>query len=93
MPEGAHPLPDLPKNGWKGIPPAEFDGKSWTIPFASKLLGVSSDALRVIVREIGLEPSGTLNLREYRSQGRAARAYPARRLIAIAEAVDSLRDS
>jgi hypothetical protein len=83
----------MAKSGWKGIPPAEFDGKSWTIPFASKLLGISSDTLRAIIREIGLEPAGTLNLREYRSQGRAARAYPARRLIAIAEAVDGLRDS
>lgn len=91
MPEGSHPLPDL-RGGWKGIPPAEFDGKSWTIPFASKLLGISPDTLRAIIREIGLEPSGTLNLREYKSQGRAARAYPAGRLIAIAEAVETLKD-
>lgn len=79
--------------GWQGIPPAELDGTSWTLDFAAKLLEVPEPLLREIVRYTGLPPAGTLNMRGYRSQGRAARAYQASQLIIINEAIQTLRET
>lgn len=91
-----HPLPQddlLPRGrGWAGIPQVELDGSSWTLSFAAKHLEIPEDLLRKTVAYTDLEPAGTLNMREYRSQGRTPRAYPAKALIEIAETLMSLKD-
>jgi hypothetical protein len=107
MPDPAHPLPEIPqweqevmneqyerciRKGWVSIPEADFDGKSWTLDFAAKMLGIPERDLRDLVRITGLAPTGVMNMRGYRSQGRTPRAYPAQALIAIAEAIEDLRD-
>jgi hypothetical protein len=92
MPESVHPLPPLPRGGWKGIPFAELDGKSWTLPFAAVILDIPVEDLRALIRVTGLQPSGVINMRDYRSQGRAARAYDAKSLIMIAEDIASLKE-
>ncbi len=79
--------------GWTGVPLVELDGGNWTLAFAAKHLEIPESLLRETVKYMGLPPSGTMNMREYRSQGRAARAYPARTLIEIAETLMSLRES
>ena len=86
-PEGAHPLP-----GWEGLPAADFDGRNWTIKFAASHLDIPEPLLREAVKYIQLPPSGTLNMREFRSQGRAARAYSASHLITISETLRALLD-
>lgn len=78
--------------GWSGIGFAELDGQSWTLPFAAKLLDIPERDLRDMVRITELSPCGVLNLRSYRSQGRAPRAYPAQGLIDICEALADLRE-
>lgn len=85
MPEGSHPLPPL---GWKSLPFVDLDGTSWPLPFAAGLLGVPLADLRKRVKEEGLEPSGVMRMRDYRSQGRQPRAYLATELIRIAEAME-----
>ena len=91
MPVSAHPLPDLP--GWESLPSVEPDGKNWTVPFAAKYLDIPEILLRETIRYTGLQPSGTLNMREFRSQGRAARAYSAAHLITIAEGLQALKEN
>src|SRR5260370_18100814 len=91
MPEGAHPLPPL--KGWGSIPFAELDGANWTLGFAAKLLDVPEKELRKRVKEEGLQPAGVINMRPFRSQGRAARAYPAGELIRISEAITEIRET
>jgi len=81
MPEGAHPLP-----GWEGLPEVPLDGMSWPVPFAAMILDIPESRLRKMIKNAGLQPSGVMNMRPYRSQGRAARAYPAGELIRLAEA-------
>jgi hypothetical protein len=87
MPEGAHPL-----GGWKGAPPVELDGLNWTLDFASKFLEIPEALLRETIKYTGLPPSGTLNMRGFRSQGRTPRAYNARDLIIISEDLASLKE-
>ena len=89
-----HPLPedDILPRGWAGIPKAELNGRSWTLDFASRHLEIPEDLLRATIKYLEIEPAGTLNLRPYRSQGRTPRAYPAGKLIAIAEALATLKD-
>jgi hypothetical protein len=77
---------------WQGLPPAELDGRNWTLDFASKYLEIPEDLLRKTVTYLEIPPSGTLNMRQYRSQGRTPRAYPARKLIMIMEALETLRE-
>jgi hypothetical protein len=86
MPEGSHPLPSL--QGWKGLPFTELDGMSWPLNFAAKILQVSELDLRKEVKQQGVEPTGVIRMRDYRSQGRQPRAYPATELIRIAEAIN-----
>ena len=94
MPEGMHPLDELPRGkGWVGIGKVDLDGKNWTLDFASKYLDVPEALLRVAVKYTSLSPAGTLNMREYRSQGRTPRAYPAGKLIIIAEGLEAIRDN
>jgi hypothetical protein len=91
-----HPLPQddiLPRGrGWAGIESVELDGNNWTLPFAAKYLQIPEGLLREAVKYTELAPAGTINMREYRSQGRTPRAYPAKTLIDIAETLLSLRD-
>lgn len=87
MPDGAHVLPPLP-GGWRGLPFVDLDGTSWPLPFAAQLLDVPLPDLRKRVKEEGLAPSGVVRMREYRSQGRQPRAYPATDLIRIAESME-----
>jgi hypothetical protein len=70
-----------------------MDGANWTLPFAAKYLDIPESLLREVIKYTQLPPSGTLNLREYRSQGRAARAYPAGKLITIAEGLEKVKDN
>jgi hypothetical protein len=79
--------------GWQGVPPAELDGRSWTLDFAAGFLEIPEVLLREAVRFTGLSPAGTLNMRGYRSQGRAARAYKASQLITISENLKNLRET
>ncbi len=90
MPEGAHPLP--PQKGWASLPMVELDGKAWPLDFAAKHLGVSEEYLRVTVKEIGLEPVGTIRTAGFRRSGRQPRAYRARALVMIAEKAAELRE-
>jgi hypothetical protein len=89
MPEGAHPLP--PVKGWAGLDMVELDGKAWPLDFAAKHLGVSEEYLRVAVKEIGLQPVGTIRTAAFRRSGRQPRAYRARSLIVITEKLEELR--
>ena len=92
-----HPLPDddiLPRGkGWTGVPSVELDGRNWTLEFASKYLEIPESLLREVIKYTRLPPSGTLNMRGFRSQGRTPRAYPARELIVIMEALSSLKEN
>jgi hypothetical protein len=87
MPDGAHVLPPLP-GGWRSLPFVDLDGTSWPLPFAAQILEIPLRDLRKRVKEEGLEPSGVIRMREYRSQGRQPRAYPAAELIRIAEEME-----
>lgn len=93
----SHPLPDddiLPRGkGWAGIEKVELDGRNWTIPFAGKYLDIPEELLRQVVKYTELQPSGTLNMRSFRSQGRTPRAYPAGKLIMISEALATLKEN
>ena len=70
----------------------ELDGANWTLAFASKYLEIPEELLREAVKYAGLSPSGVMNMRPYRSQGRTPRAYSAKSLIGIAETLMSLRE-
>lgn len=89
IPEDAHPLDS---KGWGGLAPVNLDGMNWPLSTAAQLLGIDEKDLRDLVRITGLGPSGTAQMRSYRSQGRAARVYPAQSLIMITEAVAKLRE-
>jgi len=81
-----------PESGWESAPPVDLDGKNWTLGFAAKYLDVPEVLLRELIRYTGLSPAGTLNMREFRTQGRTARAYAAGRLIAYAEVLAEMRE-
>lgn len=78
--------------GWAGIGKVDPDGQNWTLDFAARMLDLPERDLRDLVRITGLEPAGVLNMRTYRTQGRAPRAYPASRLIMITEILAELRE-
>lgn len=77
-------------HGWAGMDPVNPDGQNWTLGFASKILEIPERDLRDLVRITDLAPAGVLNMRDYKVQGRTPRAYPARDLITITEAVREL---
>lgn len=85
MPEGSHPLPPL---GWKGLDFVDLDGMSWPLNFAARLLEVNELDLRQQVKDQGVQPTGVIRMRDYSSQGRQPRAYPAKDLIRIAEEIN-----
>lgn len=94
MPEGAHPLDELPRGrGWASIPFVEIDGEHWPLDFAAKLLDIPLEDLRDLVRITGLKPSGVIRMADFRRQGRQPRAYPAGKLILITEKIAELKDS
>lgn len=78
--------------GWKGMPFAELDGQTWTLDIASKLLGVPVGVLRVVVKEVGAKPVGTLRMRATRGSGRQPLGYRASDLIAISEGLIGIRE-
>lgn len=78
--------------GWEGAPKVPVDGMCWPLDFAAKQLGMPLKDLREAVRILGLQPSGTINTRGYRSQGRIPRAYEARRLIELQEGLRALSE-
>lgn len=78
--------------GWAGLPSVEIDGQNWTVDFAARILDFPERDLRDLIRITGLQPAGVMNMRSYRSQGRAPRAYPAGKLIRITEAIADLRE-
>lgn len=78
--------------GWAGIGFVELDGTNWTLDFASKMLEFPEKDLRDLVRITGLAPAGVMNMRDYKSQGRAPRAYCAAKLIMLTETVSALQE-
>ena len=78
----------MPPLGWKGLPFTELDGMSWPLNFAARILGVSELDLRKRVRDEDVQPTGVIRMRDFRSQGRQPRAYPAADLIRIAESME-----
>lgn len=100
MPIGNYRHPPLPppepepekKKGWAGLPFVRLDGENWTVPFAAKMLHLPEADVRDLIRITGLEPSGTMKMASYARQGRQPRAYPAARLIQVAEAVRKLKE-
>lgn len=78
--------------GWRGMPFAELDGQTWTLDIASKLLGIPVGVLRVVVKEVGAKPVGTLRMRETRGSGRQPLGYRASDLIAISEGLIGIRE-
>jgi hypothetical protein len=83
MPEGAHPLP-----GWGSLPFVDLDGQDWPLEFAARMLDVPLADLRKRVLAAGLQPSGVIRMRPYRSQGWQPRAYHATDLIELYEDKD-----
>jgi hypothetical protein len=85
---------DLPRGrGWCSIPVVELDGQNWPLEFASRMLHVPLDDLQQQVKVAKLKPSGVINMRSYKSQGRVPRVYPAEKLIRICETIEALRES
>ena len=78
--------------GWAGLPVVEPDGKAWPLDFAARYLEVSEEYLRAAVKEIGLEPEGTIRTAAFRRPGRQPRAYRARALVVIAEKIAGLKE-
>lgn len=74
------------------MPFAELDGQTWTLDIASKLLGVPISVLRVVVKEVGATPVGTLRMRATRGSGRQPLGYRASDLIAISEGLTAIRE-
>jgi hypothetical protein len=56
------------------------------------MLDMTEQDVRDIIRITGLEPSGTMKMASYARQGRQPRAYPAVKLVKIAEALRALRE-
>jgi hypothetical protein len=67
--------------------------ENWPLPLAAKVLCVPERDLRDLVRMLGLKPSGTANMRDFSTQGRTSRVYPAEHLILICESIAVLRDA
>jgi hypothetical protein len=77
---------------WGSLPFLDLDGQHWPLSFAADLLDVPEEDLRDLVRILGIEPSGTMRMSDFRRQGRQPRCYPADRLILVTERIRSLRE-
>jgi hypothetical protein len=80
------------KSGWSGVPEVQIDGRNWPLGFAAKTLGCSERDLRDLIRIVGLEPSGTMKVAEFRRSGRNPRVYDATKLIKLYQAVIDLTE-
>lgn len=78
--------------GWVGLPVMEIDGKAWPLDFAARYLEMPEEDLRGIVKAVRLQPVGTVRMSEFSRSGRQPRAYEARKLIIIAEAIRNLTE-
>ena len=82
----------MPTKGWSGLPMLDLDdGKAWPLSFAAKYLEVSEEYLRVTIKELGIEPSGVIPASAFRRSGRQPRAYNARTLVIITDALENIR--
>jgi hypothetical protein len=77
-------------SGWKSEPKVPVDGKNWPLEFAAKTLGIPERDLRDLIRIVGLEPSGTMPMAEFRRSGRNPRVYDAAKLVQVHQAVEEL---
>lgn len=78
---------------WEGGEFVDQDGENWPLDFAAKMLSMPEKDLRDLVRIAGLEPAGVIRMAGFRRQGRAPRAYPAEKLILLAQGVADLRET
>lgn len=85
------PKPGSPP-GWQGIGFVNNDGMNWPLSVAAKLLEIDEKDLRDMVRISGLQPAGEIRMSSYSRQGRQPRAYPATKLIKLAEVITDLRN-
>jgi hypothetical protein len=79
-------MPDQPcgcRRGWAGAPEVPVDGKNWPLEFAAKTLSIPERDLRDLVRIMGLQPSGTMPMAQYRRSGRNPRVYDAAKLVRL----------
>lgn len=90
-PAGARRLGHPGRQGWQGAPKLQLDGVNWTLQFAATILEFPERDLRDLMRILDIKPAGTLNMRDFRSQGRIPRAYPANVLINVTETVRDLK--
>jgi hypothetical protein len=79
------------RSGWGGVPRVPVDGKNWPLDFAAKTLGVPERDLRDLIRIMGVRPSGTMPMAEYRRSGRNPRVYDAVVLVKLFDMVEGLR--
>jgi hypothetical protein len=78
--------------GWAGLPEVPLDGDHWPLKFAAQALGMPLEDLKDLVRIVGLEPTGTAKMADFRRSGRQPRVYPAAALIKLHEAVYCLTE-
>ena len=78
--------------GWQSLPFVDIDGQDWPVPFAAELLEIPEEDLRDLIRILRIEPSGVIRMSDFRRQGRQPRAYPAKKMIRISEAIATLAE-
>ena len=78
--------------GWVSLPFVPHDGQNWPLGFASQMLGIPESQLRKRVKQEGIEPAGVIRMAEFRRSGRQPMAYPAQKLIMIAEGMRPAQD-
>jgi hypothetical protein len=71
------------RKGWAGVPEVPVDGRNWPLEFAARTLGIPERDLRDLVRIMGLEPTGTMPMAQYRRSGRNPRVYDAAKLVRL----------
>jgi hypothetical protein len=79
-------------SGWGSVAFVELDGRSWTVEFAATHLGVSGEFLRKALKELEVEPVGVMRMNTFSRKGRQPRAYDAKKLIMISEAMIDLKE-
>ena len=70
---------------WSSLPLLDPDGANLPLSVAADLFDVKISQLRKAVKERGLEPSGVIRMDDFRRSGRHPMAYPASKLVRIAE--------
>jgi hypothetical protein len=74
---------------WGSLPFVSLDGENWPLSFAAMILDVPEPDLRRRVRKEKVEPAGVIRMSEFRRSGRQPMAYPAGKLIMLAEAIQA----